>query len=77
LAVDQVGGEILPVTLADMQRAFDLVARYGAAITSRDAVHAATVLNHGVKHIISVDSHFDVIEGITRVDPRKATRLKT
>lgn len=77
LAVDQVGGEILPVTLADMQRAFDLVARYGTMITSRDAVHAATALNHGLKHIISVDSHFDVIEGIIRVDPRKATRLKT
>lgn len=77
LAVDQVGGEVLPVTLADMQRAFDLVTRYGAAITSRDAVHAATALNHGLKHIISVDSHFDVIEGITRVDPRKAARLKT
>lgn len=77
VAVDQVGGEVLPVTLADMQRAFDLVARYGTTIKSRDAVHAATVLNHGLKHVISVDSHFDAIEGITRVDPRKAARLKT
>jgi predicted nucleic acid-binding protein len=77
LAVDQVGGEVLPVTLADMHRAFDLVARYGTTITSRDAVHAATTLNYGLKHIISVDSHFDVIEGITRVDPRRAARLKT
>lgn len=76
LAVDQVGGEVLPITLADMQRAFDLVARYGTTIKSRDAIHAATALNHGVKHIVSVDSHFDVIEGITRVDPRKAARLK-
>lgn len=76
LAVDQVGGEVLPVTLADMQRAFDLVDRYGTKIKSRDAVHAATMLNHGLTHLISADSHFDVIEGITRVDPRKAARLK-
>mgnify|MGYP005854992415 CR=1 FL=1 len=76
LAVDQVGGEVLPVTLADMQRAFDLVERYGTTIKSRDAVHAATMLNHGLTHLISADGHFDVIEGITRVDPRKAIRLK-
>lgn len=76
LAVDQVGGEVLPVTLADMQGAFDLVGRYGTTIESRDAVHAATMLNHALTHLISADSHFDVIEGITRVDPRKAARLK-
>lgn len=76
LAVDQVGGEVLPVTLADMQRAFALVDRYGPKIKSRDAVHAATMLNHGLTHLISADGHFDVIEGITRVDPRKAIRLK-
>jgi len=64
------------VTLEDMQRAFDLVDRYGAAIKSWDAVHAATVLNNGLTHLISADSHFEVIEGITRVDPLKAARLK-
>ena len=76
LAVDQIAGEVLPVTLADMQRAFDLVARYGPQIRSPDAVHAATVLNNDLTHVVSADSHFDVIEGITRVDPRKPGRLK-
>ncbi|MEK6718915.1 MAG: type II toxin-antitoxin system VapC family toxin [candidate division NC10 bacterium] len=74
LAVDQVGGEVLPVTLADMRRAFDLVTRYGTDIMARDAVHAATMLNNGLTHLISADSHFDVIEGVTRLDPRKAAR---
>ena len=74
LAVTQVGGDILPVTLADMHRAFDLVARYGTGIRSRDAVHAATMLNSGLTHIVSTDIHFDRIEGITRIDPRKAGR---
>jgi predicted nucleic acid-binding protein len=76
LAVDQVGGEILPVTLEDMRHAFDLVERYGAAINSRDAVHAATMLTRSLTHVISADRHLDMIEGITRVDPQEAARLK-
>lgn len=76
LAVAQVGGDVLPVTLADMQRAFDLVARYGTRIRSRDAVHAATMLNNGLTRIISTDTHFDHIEGITRIDPRKARGVR-
>ncbi len=76
LAVDQVGGEVLPVTLVDMQRTFELIGRYGTGIKSRDAVHAAIMLNHGLTHVISADTHFDLIEGISRVDPRTAARLK-
>lgn len=76
LAVDQVAGEVLPMTLADMQRAFDLVDRYGTEITGRDAVRPATILNNGLTHIISADSHFDIIEAIIRLGPQKAARLK-
>ncbi len=76
LAVDQVAGEVLPVTLADMLGAFDLVDRYRSEITGRDAVHAATMLNNDLTHIISADRHFDAIEGITRLEPQKAARLK-
>lgn len=75
LAVEQVGGEVLPVTLADMQHAFDLVERHGAKIKARDAVHAATMLNNGLTRLISADSHFDVIHGITRVNPVRVRRL--
>jgi predicted nucleic acid-binding protein len=64
------------VTLADMHRPFDLLERYGTEITGRDAVHAATMLNNGLTHIISADGHFDIIEGITRLGPQKAARLK-
>lgn len=75
LAVDQVGGAVLPVTLRDMQRAFELVERHGNAIAARDAVHAATMLNNGLTRLLSTDTHFDAIAGITRVDPREATRV--
>jgi hypothetical protein len=75
LTVDQVGGAVLPVTLRDMQRAFGLVERHGETIAARDAVHAATMLNNGLTYLLSADTHFDAIAGITRVDPRKASRI--
>ena len=38
-------------------------------------MHAATMLNNDLTRILSADAHFNTITGITRVDPRKATRL--
>lgn len=35
----------------------------------RDAVHAATALNHGIDAVLSADRHFDVIPEIERIDP--------
>jgi len=40
-------------------------------ITSRDAIHAATMMNNGIKEIISTDPHFDLIHEIKRIDPLK------
>ena len=76
LAVDQVGGNVLPVTLADMQLALELMRQYGASIKSRDAVHAATVLNNQLTYILSADRHFDQIESITRLTPHQAAELR-
>lgn len=60
--------QILPVTKADLDRAFDLLKSH-PDIRSRDAVHAAVMLNHGLVRILSTDTHFDHIAGITRVAP--------
>lgn len=60
--------DILPVTKADLDRAFDLL-KIHPDIRSRDAVHAAVMLNNGLTHILSTDAHFDHIAGITRVEP--------
>ncbi len=62
---------ILPVTLQETDRALELLKQY-PQITSRDAVHAATMLNNGIKDILSADPHFDLIPGIRRIDPVKA-----
>jgi uncharacterized protein len=59
---------ILPVTLQDTDRALGLLKK-NPQITSRDAIHAATMLNNGIKEILSADPHFDLIAGIRRIDP--------
>jgi predicted nucleic acid-binding protein len=57
---------VLGVTLADTDRARDLLAAH-QGISSRDAVHAAVMLNHRVKTIATFDAGFDAITGIKRV----------
>ena len=68
---------IHPVDVEDMRLATELFRRYGPkGVTPRDAIHAAVMMNRGVKEIISTDSHFDLIEGITRLDPESLFRKK-
>jgi predicted nucleic acid-binding protein len=60
--------EILPVTRKDMDLALSLLKEY-KLITTRDAVHAATMINQEIEELISTDSHFDLIQEIKRVKP--------
>ncbi len=57
---------ILDVTLADTDRARDLVCR-GAGVSARDAVHAAVMLNHHIEWIATFDAGFDRVPGIRRL----------
>ncbi len=59
---------VFPVTLSETNRALELMKAI-PAITSRDAIHAATMISNDIKEIISTDSHFDLIPGINRIDP--------
>ena len=66
---------IYPVDVEDMRLAADLLPRYGPkGVTPRDVIHAAVMMNRGIKEIISTDAHFDLIEAITRVDPESLFR---
>ena len=58
---------VLDVTLADTDRARDLLCVH-PRITSRDAVHAAVMLNHRLERIATFDAGFDGIPGIERVE---------
>ena len=57
---------VFPVTLADTDRAKDLV-RAGIEASVRDAVHAAVMLNNDVQTVATFDSGFDHIAGVERL----------
>ncbi len=59
---------VLPVTLADTDRAKDLL---DGRVGVRDAIHAAVMLNNDIKLIATFDSGFDDVDGIARVDMDK------
>ena len=61
---------ILPVTLRETDLALELMKEI-PSVTSRDAIHAATMMNNGIKEIISTDNHFDLMRRVRRIDPRK------
>ena len=62
--------DIFPVRVVDTDKALEILKRVNG-ITSRDAIHAATMMNNGIKEIISTDPHFDLIHEIKRIDPAK------
>lgn len=59
--------EVFGVTLADTDRALDLLTA-ADGISARDAIHAAVMLNHAVELMASFDSGFDRISGVRRLD---------
>lgn len=59
---------VLPVTKRDMARAKAILVQE-TGLPPRDAVHAAVLLNNGLKSICSYDRHFDRVPGIRRMEP--------
>lgn len=57
---------VLPVTLADTDRAKDLLVG-GTGISARDAVHAGVMQNNDVATIVTFDAGFDRIPGVKRL----------
>ena len=57
---------VLPVTLADTDRAKGLVVS-SPGLSVRDAVHAAVMLNHDISEIATFDVGFDDVRGVERV----------
>jgi predicted nucleic acid-binding protein len=67
--VISISSRILSVTDEDCSIALELLDK-GLKIQTRDAFHAATMINNAIQRILSVDRHFDSIPGIERTDPR-------
>jgi hypothetical protein len=60
--------DVLAVTAADFVLALKLHADY-PVLQARDSLHAATMQNHDIRHIVSADRHFDAVPTLSRVDP--------
>ena len=61
---------VYPIQPTDARIAIELFQRYAPrGVQARDVIHAAVMQQHGLTHIISTDQHFDLIEGLTRLDP--------
>lgn len=62
----QICSVVLPVTLADTDRAKDLLTSTAGA-SARDAVHAAVMINNKVRQIATFDEGFDRFGGLERL----------
>ena len=60
--------DLLAVTRDDVAGACELLRRY-PQLSVRDAVHVGTMLQNGLRTTVSVDSDFDQVSEIRRVDP--------
>lgn len=60
--------DVLPVGSGDIKKALSLCRAY-PSLNSRDALHAAIVINQRISTIISADKDFDQLTEIQRVDP--------
>lgn len=62
----QICPVVLPVTLADTDRARELLPGLRKA-SARDALHTAVMLNNGIREIATFDESFDGIPGVRRM----------
>src|SRR5512146_3167705 len=58
---------VLPVTLADTDRAKQMLAS-ATSVGVRDSIHAAVMLNNGIRRIATFDTGFDRLADIERID---------
>lgn len=61
-------GDVIPIKREDIELGLKIFAE-SDGIKSRDAIHAAVMLNNGFDEILSTDKHFEEIVGIKRKDP--------
>ncbi len=61
---------VLPVTDGDALLAMEILDAH-PDLPTRDAFHAATMINNKIETIISVDPHFDSIPQLRRIPPEQ------
>ena len=59
---------IIPITVDEITTAMRLLTKTHD-LSTRDAIHAAVVFEHGLEGIVSADRDYDRIPGLRRLDP--------
>ncbi len=65
-SLDAIADEVLPIQIADVRTARELLASVGG-ISARDALHAAVMRNAGIDRVFSLDRGFDACPGLERL----------
>jgi predicted nucleic acid-binding protein len=65
-ALNATVDEVLPIERKVVERAKDLVLGY-TSLSARDSIHVAIMQAHGLRRIMSFDTGFDLIPGLTRL----------
>ena len=60
--------EVLPIDAGHTSRALELLLEHGE-LSPRDAIHAATMEDHGLDRLLSTDRDFDALDQVGRIDP--------
>lgn len=67
-----LGLGILSVDSDEVEKMIALAEAYKEkGIHPRDLVHVSVMINHGIKKIVSVDPHFDLIKEVIRINPQE------
>ena len=67
-AATELCDEVFPVTEQTTGRARELLHQYGS-LSTRDAVHIASMEEGGLRRLLSTDTDFDAVDEVQRVDP--------
>lgn len=65
--------DVLPVVKEDVIKVVELSLEY-PQLPTRDLVHVAVMLRHGLMDILSADMHFDIVTEVRRIDPVQFSR---
>lgn len=60
--------EVLPIEERHTTRALELLLEH-QTLTPRDAIHVATIEQHGLELLLSTDRDFDGLSQVERIDP--------
>ena len=64
--LNELVDEVFPIDAVTIERAKSIVLGY-PRLSARDAIHAASMQEHGVSRIMSFDASFDAVPGFTRL----------